>query len=218
MINLIEGLTGAGKTWFVTRLIRYEWKNNANCYLNYDVNFSFDNEKINRWHNLDELYHLKQAVIGIDDAQRLLNARRWFLLPVAFMELISQHRHGGLDIYTTTQNLKDIDVYLRKNIHFRYTCQSIFRFPMNDRIKPALQLITVAKRKRVFAQSDDTLKWEKIGKMKFYFLSRYWTKTYYDTYQDLDAQKYESKIILKDNKWIIKMYSRDLLTRGKSRL
>lgn len=218
MITLIEGLTGAGKSWFMTKLVRRDWKIGADIHINYPVNFSVTNEGIFRWHNLDELYHLKRAVIAIDDAQRLLNARRWFLLPVAFMELISQHRHGGLDIYTTTQNFKDIDVYVRKNVHERYTCQSYFRYPRNDRLKPILQLLGIVKRKRIFSQNDDTIKWQKANRQKFYFLSRYWTKEYYDTYIDLNDEKFVIKIILKDKKWLIKMYSRDLLTRGKSRL
>ena len=92
MIIVITGLTGSGKTWFMTRLMLKDWKDGADIYANLPLYFPNDNERVNRWHNLDELYHLTRGVIAIDEGQKLFDARRWASLPVSFAEKIAQHR------------------------------------------------------------------------------------------------------------------------------
>lgn len=217
MIVLITGLTGSGKTWFMSRLMLNDWKQGSDIYSNYPLYFPNNNERVHRWHNLDELYRLNNGVIGIDEGQKLFDARRWGSLPISFSEKIAQHRKHFLDIYTTTQDIGHIDIRYRSNIHELFNCTSIFRFPNNDRVKPVLQLIRIIKKKRVITASDDRLKWEKV-KTKFFLISKFWTKEIYNTYGDIGFNRFICQIQRDKKKWIAKIYSRDLINRGKARL
>lgn len=217
MITVITGLTGSGKTWFMTRLMYKDWKFGAQVYTNFPLFFPNNNERVERWHNLDELYRLKDGIIAIDEGQKLFDARRWGSLPVSFAEKIAQHRKHALDIYATTQDIGHIDIRVRQNIHELYNCKSIFRFPKNDRIKPFLQLIKIIKKERKIT-TNDRLSWEKIGKGKFFWISKFWTRELYNTYGDIGFQRYICKIKREKGKWMGKIYSRDLINSGKARL
>ena len=139
MWTVIEGLTGSGKTWLQTQLIRKEWLNGADAWVNYPVNFSDDNNGVFRWHALEEIFHLNKAIVGIDEAQELVGF--WQSMPVSFRSKIAQHRKHFLDFYTTTQDFNNIHIQLRRNVHEIYRCESLARFPRKDRIKPLFQII-----------------------------------------------------------------------------
>lgn len=217
MITVITGLTGSGKTWFMTRLMLRDWKNGAQVYTNFPLYFPNDNERVERWHNLDELYRLTDGIIAIDEGQKLFDARRWGSLPISFSEKIAQHRKHALDIYTTTQDVGHIDLRVRQNIHELFNCRSIFRFPQNDRIKPLLQFILIIKKRRKI-NINDRLVWEKAGRAKLHFISRFWTKELYNTYGDIGFTKYLCRIKRENKKWKGKIYSRDLVNQGKARI
>lgn len=217
MIVVITGLTGSGKTWFmVNKLMLPDHKAGAHIYANFPLKFPNDNEGTTRFHNLDETYRLVNGVIAIDEGQKLFDARRWASLPVSFAEKIAQHRKHFLDIYTTTQDFGHIDNRVRDNIHERYHCRSLFRYPRNDRVKPMLQLILVTKKQRK-AGADDRVIWETVGK-KYYWLSTLWTKTLYDTYGDIGFERFQMRIKYEKKIWRAKIYARDLLNQGKARL
>jgi hypothetical protein len=216
MITVITGLTGSGKTWFMTRLLLKDRKLGAEVHVNFPLTFPNDNDSVFRWHQLDELYRLNNGVIGIDEGQKLFDARRWGSLPVSFAEKIAQHRKHFLDIYTTTQDLGHIDLRVRSNIHELYNCQSVFRFPQNDRVYPVLQVVKITQKKRSVS-SDERIVWEKVGQ-KYFFISRYWTKKLYNTYADVGFERYICKIKYEKKKWLAKIYSRDLVNQGKARL
>lgn len=216
MIVVITGLTGSGKTWFMTQLMLKDWKNGANIYANFPLFFPNENERVNRWHNLDELYSLSGGVIAIDEGQKLFDARRWGSLPLSFAEKIAQHRKHFLDIYTTTQDIGHIDLRVRGNIHELYNCQSIFRWPKNDRVKPILQLIRITKKRRILSDGDRLI-WERVNR-KLFLISRLWSKELYNTYGDIGFEKYICRIKRENSKWKIKIYSRNLINSGKARL
>lgn len=218
MIIVITGLTGSGKTLLATRLMRKEWKLGAKIFVNYQVAFDAENTNINRWHQLDELYHLNNGLIGIDEGQKLFDARRWASLPVSFAEKIAQHRKHHIDIITTTQDLAHIDVRIRQNIHTLYHCFSLFRYPQNDRVKPIFQLIKIIRKARTINADSERINWQKDGRQKFMFVSRFWTKEYYNTYADIGFNRFLCRIKFQDKKWIAKIYSRDLVNQGKARL
>lgn len=217
MITVITGLTGSGKTWFMTRLMHQDWQAGAKVYTNFPLTFDDKNEDITRWHNLDELYHLNNGIIAIDEGQKLFDARRWASLPISFAEKIAQHRKHFLDIYTTTQDLGHIDVRIRQNIHELYNAFSVFRWPRNDRVKPILQLIKITRKRRIITADTDRLAWQKIGQ-KFYFVSRFWTKTLYNTYGDIGFNRYLCRVKKDKGIWKAKIYARDLVNQGKARL
>lgn len=219
---VIEGLAGSGKSWLQTMLLRIEWKRGAEVYANYNLMFSKENEDIHRFHILDEIYHLTKAVVGIDDIQDL--AGHWVSMPVSFRNKIAHHRHNHLDFYTNTQDFNNLHVQLRRNVHEIYRCQMVFRWPRKDRVKPLLQITRVIKKIRQVSGDNDAIKFKKVGRAKFYFISRLWTRSYYDTYSNIDFNKficsikYEKKLGMKRGIWLGKIYSRDLVDRGKARM
>jgi len=224
-ITLIDGATGAGKSWFTTHLAYKEWRRNARIAINYPVKFGKNNEDITRWHELEETYHMNNCVLVIDDAIKLLNKQRWYLLPVSFVEKIAGHRHDHIDIITNIQDYTDIDSHIRKNVHTRYRCHSLFRFPNNDRIKPFLQLIYVVKKVRDLNNDGDTIKWRRAAWAgQFFFISRYWTRERYGTYTNIYLDRYICKLTYdyrkpkKEGAWLGKIYSRDMVNQGKAKI
>lgn len=222
MIILIEGLAGSGKTLFMTRLIKKEWKAGQNVFPNFPLWYE-TTERIRRWHNLDETYSINNGIIAIDESQKFLDARKWQSLPATFTEKIAMHRHHGIDIYSTTQDMGHIDKRLRTNIHVLYHCQSLFRFPVNQKVKPIIQIIRITKRNRKFSNESNRLTWHQASS-RLFFISRYFTKTYYNTYGDVGQEKflckikYKKKASEKQGKWSAKVFSREILDRGKKRL
>lgn len=226
MITVITGATGSGKTWLMVQLMRRYWRTGDNVYVNFPVCFDKERtgEGVCRWHSLSEIYAIKRAVIGIDEGQKLFDARQWKRLPVSFAEKIAQHRHHFLDIITTTQDLLHIDFRIRSNVHVVYSCASIFRIPGNERVYPALQLIKITRQERSTNETKNRVLWLTKGRAKYYWLSRFWTKRYYDTYTEVDMDKFLCRIKYikkpgqKRGKWIGRIYSRDLVNSGKARL
>jgi hypothetical protein len=217
MILLWDGLTGSGKTYHMTKLLYREWLRGATLWVNFPLTFSKSNERIFRFHQLDELYRLENGIIAIDEGQKLFEARRWSSLPLNFVEKISQHRKHHLDIYTTTQDLSFVDVRVRKNVHELYRCRSILRLPRNERSYPVIQLISVIRKKRIPTIDGDRIAWQTI-KTKRYWISKYFTKELYNTYADIGFERYLCSIKYEKKEWRGRIYSRELVNNGKARL
>ena len=220
MITVIDGAPGSGKTIFMCLLIRKEWRAGFEIYSNFPMWFDPDRTRINRWHSLDEVYNLENGIMAIDEGQKLFDARRWASLPITFAEKIAQHRHHHLDIYTTTQDMGHIDKRIRDNVHAIYSVRSVFRFPRNERVKPILQISRVVHKSRSMA-ADGRLLWKVDGARTLY-ISRFWTREYYNTYATIGMDRFLCKIKSetkgKKRKWKIKIYSRQLVNSGKARL
>ena len=219
---VIEGLAGSGKTWLQTYLMRKEWKRGAEIHANYNIKFSEENERVHRFFAIDELYHLTKSVIGFDEIQDVLG--HWMSMPISFRAKIAHHRHHYLDVLCNTQDFNDIHVELRRNVHEVYRCQSLFRYPYKDSAKPLFQIIRVIFKTRQAGDDNDRIKFKKQGRARFYFLSRLWTKEYYETFANIEQQQflcklsYEKKISNKTGTWKIKTIDRDLINSGKRRV
>ena len=211
MITVITGLTGSGKTWFMTRLMLKRWKRGENIYTNFPLFFPNENERVVRWHNLSETYNIKNGILAIDEGQKLFDARLWPFLPPAFAEKIASHRHHFIDILTTTQDFGHIDIKMRGNVHELYNCKSIFRFPKDDRQRPIIQLIQITKKQRSF---DDTLgiRWDRTAE-RLHFISRFWTRELYNTYGNIDLARYICQLNRDKKKWKLTIRSRQFLSQ-----
>lgn len=221
MIILIQGSAGSGKTWLMSRLLKAEWKKGSAIYPNFPLWFDEDKTNITRWHNLDETFYLENGIIAIDESQKFLDARRWASLPLAFTEKIAMHRHHHIDIYTTTQDFGHVDIRLRTNVHEMFKCSSLLRLPVNQRYKPILHIIKTQRFRRTF--DSNRVIWQKMGTPRIHFISKFWTKTYYNTYGDVGKQEYLCKLIYeqknkKQGEWIMKLYARELVESGKARI
>lgn len=225
MLTGIQGLTGYGKTLFMSLLLREKWRQNAPIYPNFDLWFD-ENRKgtgIQRWWTLDDTFELENGVIAIDEGAKVLDARKFMSLPKPFADKIAEHRHYDLNMIYAVQDFNDIDVRIRRNTHEIFTCNSILRIPRNETVKPVLQIVRVNKKVRVPSDSMYRMKWRDLGNFKTMFISKYWTKTYYNTYsrkigesEFLIKVKCETKA--KKSKWTGKMYQANLVHSGKARL
>lgn len=213
MITVITGLTGSGKTWFMSRLALKSQKLGENIYTNVSFNFPNNNENVVRWHSLSETFNLINGTIVIDEGQKLFDARNWMFLPNAFADKIVSHRHQDLNILTTTQDFGQIDVRVRNNVHELYHCQKIFRYPKNDRVKPILQITKIIKKERSF---DDSVgvRWTVVSKRNV-FISKYFTKEIYNTYANIDLSHFLCQIKRDKKKWLITLQSRNVVASRK---
>lgn len=219
MIIGIEGLANAGKTFFMTKFLRKEWKRGECIYPNYHLFFSETNEDIKKWHTLSEIYHIRKGIISIDEGSILFDNQNWMRLPQQFKDLIAKHRHHMVDVVVAMQNYTDIDIKLRKNIHVLYTCECIFRIPKNEKVKPLLQITTIQKFKRIKDHNINAIKLVPAWRVKrLMFISVLWSKVRYDTYNDMDLEQIVCKMIIKNNKPALKVYSREMIDRGRKRL
>ena len=68
------------------------------------------------------------------------------------------------------------------------------------------------------------IRFKKIGRAKFIFISKLWTQEFFDTFADVGFERFicrvklERKKGMKQAKWGIKLISRDLVHRGKRRI
>jgi type IV secretory pathway VirB4 component len=216
MIILITGLTGSGKTFLATKMIYEDWKRGAHVWANYPLFFSPENENITKYDSLPEIFRVRNGVIGIDEGQKLFDARRWAALPTDFSEKICQHRKHFLDIYTTTQDFRQIDVRVRINIHLWFQCERMFRFPFDERKKPIILWFRRIEMVRKITE-DNKQTWRR-GKVKHYFISKFFTKQLYDTYADIGLSRYIVKLCRKKGKNKMIIANRSLVNQGKVRL
>jgi hypothetical protein len=220
MIEVIDGEAGAGKTLYQTLKVVYpEWLNNENIYINYDVNFSEDNERIQRFHHLDEIFHITKGVLAFDEAQDFFGF--WSSMPIQFRNLISHHRHRGLIAIVNCQSFHDLHVEFRRNTHIRHTCLKLFRWPFKETVKPWIMIVRVTTRTKVGTLSDGEPKFEKRGRRKYYFFSKFWTKTLYDTHSNIDNDRYLCKLSYikknpnKPGEWKYKVIDNEILMNRK---
>lgn len=216
MIIVITGLTGSGKTYIMSQMVYNDWKAGANVWGNYPLFFSEENERIIRYDCLPEIYRVKNGVVAIDEGQKLFDARRWASLPSDFSEKICQHRKHFLDIYTTTQDFRQIDVRIRKNVHLWFHCEKLFRFPFNDRLPAMIMIVRRIQMERRTTEDNKEI-WRR-GQKKIIFISKYFSKKLYDTYADIGLSRYIIKLCRKNKKTKLIIANRTLVNQGKVRI
>ena len=218
MITCIIGLRGAGKTWFLTWLLYQRWLKGENIISYHKLYFSEENERIKRFWQLSDLYGASNATIGFPELQKLLNAKNWASLPPMFADaIISQGRHNQLDLIGDTQGLGQIDCYLRRNISDLYICRSLLRIPGNEKVLPWFQIISVEYKQRFFDEKIDDVKFKKKGHRRWFFISRFWTKKRYDTFEKSQLTKFLCWVSRKKGKWIVHLINRRMIAAGKRR-
>lgn len=218
MISCIIGLHGSGKTWLMVNKFLYpHWKSGGNVISYNQLHFSDDNERISRFWQLSDLYTATNALIGFPEIQKLLNAQAYRSVPAMFMDLLCQHRHSQLNIIGDTQDLMFIDPNLRRHIAELYVCQTMLRWPKDETKFPWLHWIRVQKKVRRFDLKTDRVAFVKEGRAQWYFISRFWTKNLYDTYEKSHLTKFIKWVSKKQKKWTVHLINRQLIAAGKRR-
>jgi zona occludens toxin (predicted ATPase) len=134
MIEAFTGLPGAGKTYHMTKKAFFEAKRGRPVYANYQLNFG--DIKTHYFKELDELQGIKNALILVDEAGIYLPAQAWRNIPFEFIRQIRQHRHDGLDLWYTAQDMQDVATYLRRITQFQHDYNKIWKFSGERTINP----------------------------------------------------------------------------------
>lgn len=154
MIEAFTGLPGAGKTYNMTRKLLIEMKKGKKVYANYHL------EGAEYFKELNELTGVNNAIIAVDEAGIYLPAQAWKSIPFEFIRQIRQHRHDGLDLWYTSQDLQDVATYLRRITQFLHDYSRIWKFyyayTINPRTKVKYGFDIGIIKKEVFDKYDTT--------------------------------------------------------------
>jgi len=218
MISTITGLHGSGKTWFLVNKFLYpHWLAGGNILSYSDLFFSEKNERIDKFYQLSDLYGARNVLIGFPEIQKLLNADNWRSMPAPFRDLLSEHRHSQINIVGDTQDLMLIDIKLRRHIAEVYHCRTVLRLPQDETVLPIIHWIKVQRKIRRFDNEGIHVLFKPVGGEKNYFISKFWTKKIYDTFEKLKISKFEIFVKLWKKKWVIKQINRELIQSGRIR-
>lgn len=99
-----------------------------NVYQRYKSLTSKDYPNLHYWQDVNEWRRFKRGIIGIDEGQIFFNSRNWEQLPLKLQYKLQLHRHDGLDIWLTTQNINRIDVIVRELVQGFYRMEKIITF------------------------------------------------------------------------------------------
>lgn len=154
MIEAFTGLPGQGKTYNMTRKALQKMKQGKKIYANYRV------DGAEYFKELDELIGITNAIILIDEAGIYLPAQAWKNIPFDFIRQIRQHRHDGLDLWYTAQDMMDVATYLRRITQFMHDFQKFgpifFEKTSNPRTRAKYGFNVTFLNKSVYSKYDTT--------------------------------------------------------------
>lgn len=130
MINIVTGLPGAGKSYYLAKTtidLLYEnrsWyektgiirKVASNLKLNDDLEKEFS-DFITYWSEVEEIPKLRDCDVVWEEMGVVCDARNWESMPLELKRWFQQHRHRGVEIYGNVQEFADIDVAVRRLTH-----------------------------------------------------------------------------------------------------
>lgn len=129
-VNIVAGLTGSGKTFFVTNYVLplldkkldTDWKFKAN----YHIDANHLSRKVDFFSDPMEIVNFRKCVVLIDDAPIWFGSRQWSRFPVELQDLIVNNRKNGLQVWATCQFFESIDRTIRENCHGYWECKKAF--------------------------------------------------------------------------------------------
>src|SRR3712207_2524163 len=121
MIEAFTGLPGMGKTYNMTRRALQQMKKGRKVYANYRM------QGAEYFKELSDIVNVRNALILIDEAGIYLPAQAWKSIPFEFIRQLRQHRHDGLDLWYTAQDMQDVATYLRRITQFQRDFTRLWR-------------------------------------------------------------------------------------------
>ena len=127
-IHILTGRPGTGKTYILTAKALEFLKKGRNVWINYFIDTKgLDLKgKLNFYTKISDIVKVKEGIILMDEAQIYFNSRNWEVLDERLQYKLQQHRHQGLDIWGTVQNIKRLDVIMRELVSNYYECHRLF--------------------------------------------------------------------------------------------
>lgn len=209
MIFAFVGKTGSGKTLSMVNAVYPRWLGGADIYSNIELNFKINtNRKIKNavrllyskiikkeykpintgrifyFHDLDEIKHIKNAVILLDEGQEFLGAYDWRTNDQDFIRKLRMQRKQRLDIYTTSQNIGAIDLNYRKLVQGLYYCRGRFHTPLTYHY--------IIEKKHIYElynQNIDDLKIKTKETLKRFIFKKIFNKNLYNTLEEVSSKK-----------------------------
>ena len=155
MIFAFTGKTGSGKTLTMVNCVYPRWLKGRTIYSNIELNFDIDLKrkffnkckyyiakikkkpykpiqggKIFYFSDLDDVKHVKNAIILLDEGQEFLHAYDWKNNDREFIRKLRMQRKQGLDVYTTSQNIGSIDINYRRLVQALWYCKGRYHTPL----------------------------------------------------------------------------------------
>lgn len=134
MITAYVGLPGQGKTYMMTKMAMKHIKKGGRVYANYPLKGAI------RYSQITEVFDVRKhkdeklgPIILIDEAGLVAPSGGWKSIPFDVMAHWRQHRHNGVNIYYTAQDLRDVAVPLRRVTQFVRNCSKfLWWFSWNE--------------------------------------------------------------------------------------
>ncbi len=175
LIHLITGIPGSGKSLVATSLAVKFLKKGVPVFSNYPIQCKSKGHIITSYKLTKELLRSQSLPFGskvfIDEAQLWFGSRSWKDFTIADLNVFSQHRHYGLDLFIITQHAARIDTVIREIANIIWVLDRFF-------------LVTVATGFYEYEHLNVILNNHLIKKRKKIFLNLYLSRFYkcYDTF------------------------------------
>lgn len=210
MLITIDGAKGSGKTYIMAELQMADALKMPVC-----GNYQLNCDTFHKWQFLHQIFGLTGESIGIDEGQKLFDARRFMSFPPQLAEMVAGDRHDHNKLYITTQNFDNIDKRVRQNTDILIHVDCLFRFPFNPNKKAFFQL----SRKKTYVKrmkDNGRITWKCVDK-KFFTIS-FLSKNLYNTYEKISLDDYYTKILWKKRKPTLMIVCRSMVESGRKRI
>lgn len=216
---IITGKTGSGKTYNTVKAVYPRWLAGVDIYANMELYFDPTIEikiynaikkaicKITRknykpkrhgqifyFYDIDEIKHIKNAIILLDEGQEYLGAYNWKTNDQEFIKKLRMQRKQQLDIYTTSQNISALDINYRKLVQGLYYCRSRFHTPLSYHY-------TIEKKDtyELYNKDADDLK-IKTNAVKKKIILKIFNKRLYNTFEEISSKALKIVWLIAGNK------------------
>lgn len=128
-IEMVCGLPGSGKSYYMTSEILSALKKNRPVFCNYPIKNCYQL-------TFDDLCYSsfpEGSLLCIDEANSWFRARDWAKLPREVFSFFMHHRHFKLDMIIISQIPTTVDVNIRDIVSW-YIWSRSFRFPFSERV------------------------------------------------------------------------------------
>lgn len=211
MINIVTGLPGSGKSYYLANLtVELLYRNRkwfetsgkirkvATCLkmseeIEREFGYGTDESYIHYWQDAEEIPKLRDCDVIWEEMGVIVDSRSWENMPLELRRWFAQHRHRGVDVYGNVQEFADVDVAVRRLtqnlIYLVKAFGSRDPHPTSPPIKYVWGLVLVFSIDAKNYKEDEKFKKANMFPSSFFLLSKKIIKLY-DMHNDIKAGKY----------------------------
>ena len=115
MIIALTGLPGSGKTYTLAEMCDFEIKKHKR-----EVYANFALAGAHYFEKLEQVLNVQHGIIAVDELNTLCPASKWQSIPTTYINLWTQSRHNGVDLWYTTQNFRRVIGTIRDVTNFAW--------------------------------------------------------------------------------------------------